>query len=519
MSNTNFNYGPLNASGGTFYSFTNGVNDMTRCLTEDECTMVFTKFVCCDFDYPTNDIPERLTRINKASDKQNLEYEFWKEFSTKSTHQVSNVKYIGEVEASNTVNLDANTYTEVYLTVPVDSGMTPKPTSPKARVDKVEFEIAKYGDGLYGNFTELNRTSNKNFQFNTVILYYVLVSTLDNKVVTEPRIYGVLFVNPYENGEIESYKKYAPNSSNGSNGNSYGLKINFRLDSTENNNGVDITIDENSSNSLNLFRDATSKLQRIIDIFKDQSIEILELSTRVEKLESRMFNVADCQDLKDSIDDLHRIIENSGVALSSTNAIMNMIKQNAKDIQALASGRLTPNLQINTDIINGGDGITIDKSVPNEIKINNTLQSYNQTYVYSDGNYTNEIKDDTRELKLNTDREIYFKLKRGTNLALVYVDSDIPSLGDLDVFIDDTNVKWEKGQAVRLVFPQSIDINGHNINIYTDAQNRAGSASGDFSVHCGTIYGVEFPKGKHIIEIVCIKNDINDTNFYTEILK
>jgi len=85
----------------------------------------------------------------------------------------------------------------------------------------------------------------------------------------------------------------------------------------------------------------------------------------------------------------------------------------------------------------------------------------------------------------------------------------------LYINIDDSAVKWKKGQTFRLVFGDPIATGGYNIVFRTDAANILGNGSYGKIIY--TILSSELLSSKPIIEITC--TDDSGFNFELDILR
>jgi len=73
--------------------------------------------------------------------------------------------------------------------------------------------------------------------------------------------------------------------------------------------------------------------------------------------------------------------------------------------------------------------------------------------------------------------------------------------------IDDSQCTWSKGQTMRIVFNDIINIGTWKINIKTDSTNQM--SSGNYGVLVGSLNIADLVTTKPIIEIICT----NETNY------
>ena len=376
----------------------------------------------------------------------------------------------------------------------------------------IDFDPSSYYDIL--NDSQLNsiqgyNSSAKatNFEFNAVLVYYDLYDTSapNNK---STNLYGILFLDnvtpTVDGGYIQRIQKFKPNPVTKLNGNSFGLKINVKFDASVTTVGVDTLVNEYNTFSMGLFVDASTQLQQSVTLFTQQQSELLDLITRVDDLETRMFTIDSMQLLTARMDQVEVQLQNSQLAFASSTTLLDLIAQNSDNIQALANGTSPLAIQYNTDVLNAGSGITVDKTIPNKIKIINKNQEYNLGIPYDILN--NEITI-FNPLDLNSiSPTIYYYLGEYTNMVRLYTENT--AIGTIKIYIDDTTTKFKTGQVVRLVFPDTVDINNNDFEFYTDASNRFGF--GSLGMLVATVSHLDLINANPILELICL-----DENGYT----
>lgn len=386
----------------------------------------------------------------------------------------------------------------------------------------IDFNAESYADIVMdpsiATIQEYNSSvKSKNFEFNTILIYYDIyeVSNPTNRVTN---LYGVLFLNnitPFGGGGgfIERFKKVKPNPITGLNGNSYGLKINLKQDISINNVSVVKVINDYNTFSMDLFLDVSVKMQEAIKSLYEVQTNFYDLSNKITELENLFFTNIDTRELKARLDALEAQLQNSNLAIANYTTLLDLIGQTNDRIQAIINNKLPINLQYNTDVIKEGDGILIDKSVPNKIKIVNKNQKYNINKLYKDNQYS-IIIDANNPLNLNqNDIKAYIKLNKFTNL--VRVNTYGLALNNIKFYIDDLGNKFKEGQVIRWVFENDLLLNGKNIIFFTDKINKFGF--GPLNKMIGTIQASELISQKPIIELICL-DEIN-YNFAIDILR
>jgi hypothetical protein len=185
------------------------------------------------------------------------------------------------------------------------------------------------------------------------------------------------------------------------------------------------------------------------------------------------------------------------------------------------SGKLNTTLSYNTDVIQPGNGIFIDRSIKNQIKLVNRNQAIgnfmlcknSSGYLLTDtDNGTNQSSTTNNNTLVLGTYNNYFKQKNqfANPSTLIETFQD-----NLYINIDDSNVPWSKGQTMKIVFDGAINMNGLNIVIRTDQKNKYGQ--GSFGKIITIIKPTQLISNKPIIEIYC--EDDSTYSFGLDILR
>ena len=350
-----------------------------------------------------------------------------------------------------------------------------------------------------------------NFEFNAVLVYYDLYD-VSNPLDKSTNLYGILLLDNItltpEGGYIQRLQKFKPNSLTGENGNSYGFKLNLRIDASSTTVGVNSIVNEYSTFSTGQFVEAVAELQQSVKFFESQQLKYTELDTRVQALESRAATIPNVQDINGKIQTLETNLQNARMNYSSSTALLDMINKINKELNALVGGEVSVNLQYNTDVLYQGPGILLDKSVPNKIKVTNKVQTY-ALDVPTDLNGNLITPASTLDISVSNPGVVYL-LDPFTNMCRIYTSSGTGNMssagGDLKIFIDDSSTPFSKGQVSRIVFPNAIDMAGRNIQVFTDSVNRKGY--GNYGVTIGNIFASDLLSNRPIFEITCLDADL-----------
>ena len=350
------------------------------------------------------------------------------------------------------------------------------------------------------NGTDLAST----FEFNSVLVYYDLVDT-SNTANTVTNLYGILLVDNItpttDGGYIQRYPKYKPNKVTGQNGNSYGFKINLRFDASPGTAGIDTIVNDYNTFSMQLFSEATAQLQESAKIFQTQQLEISTIDQKVQSLENQITSVADVTSLQAQITSVQNQLDNANLAFANDTVLLDLIAKNSDEIQALANGNVPITLQYNTDVLRQGTGIIVNNNIPNLVTISLATQEYNFMVPFN----TSEVQvTSANPLNLNQAiPRVFAQLETYTNM--LRLDTVNEAGGDLNIYINDTDIQWSTGQTLRLTFNNDLNIGSRNIRVWTDASDRLNT--GVYGVSMGVIPNAIIST-KPIIEFICTEQGV-----------
>jgi hypothetical protein len=363
--------------------------------------------------------------------------------------------------------------------------------------------------------------ASQDFSFNAALVYYDTYSA-SNPENSSTNLYGFLVLDDYVNqgagySYLKRFDKFKPNSVTKLNGNSYGLKLNLKFDTSVDNVGIETIINDYSTFSMDLFIDASIRMQEAANMFLEQEQKIIQIRQQLTALEQFYFSQDDLNSLAQRVSELEKSLNNAKLAFASETTLLDLINQNADNINQILSGQLSVNLTYNTDVLRQGDGVYLDRSVPNQIKISNKLQEYSNfvlcknTTGYLQTNFANG-----QDIYTLADNNILVLGKYTNYFRQLNTDSDpttgIESFDDtLYINIEDKAERWKNGQVFRIVFSQPINNNGYNIILRTDSENIFGA--GNYGKIIGIISPSMLISNKPIIEIIC-----KDENAYTFIV-
>lgn len=398
--------------------------------------------------------------------------------------------------------------TALILTKTYDSATQ---TYVRTKLDSVgiDFDPDSYqqivSDPAISTIEEFNSTSAaEDFDFNCVLIYYDVYDPA-NPIDSATNLYGVLFLDDVQLAGASIYsipvlKKYKPNIVTKLNGNSYGFKINLKFDVDIDQTGVEQAINDYSPFSLSMFMDSMNVLQDASSTLNNTASIYASLDQRVASLENLTLTSDTIFNLNQRIASLENAFAANQAIFNNTQAIMGLINQNYELIRALINGQTSVEVSYNLDLIKQGPGIIVDRSIPNQLIIANDNQDYN-------------IGVQGGTVTLSTTSNNVIELRPYGNYTK-HVNNGIPITltSDLTVRLNDTNIKWRRGQVYRFSFGDQIYPGDYNVSFLTDA-----TGSYPITAPSGVPYGtliVSLTEGEFaaqdympVIDIVCINSE------------
>lgn len=467
------------------------------------------------------------------------------------------VKYIGTIDATNDVMFKGNAYQEIYINIPTSHGSTPTilfkssgdaqyNTTATAYNVSTESQILGRGnsthpdplmsldticdaDGEYNinpntspiycidwapssyssivNDSTLNSISDFNqrgtdFKFNAILVYYDVYS-LSAPSNRETNLYGVIILDSFTDGFIPTQQKYKPNAISGLNGNAYSFKLNMRFNSSLDNVGSDVVVNDFTTFSMDIFLDSVSALDNATKSLLSANDRITEALAKYESLESFVLSANQISEFNVELQDLQNQFAAAGANFSNNTALLDLIAETNFRINQIINGTIPTSVQYNTDVVKNGKGILVDR-VNGKIFINNNVNGYSlsQPFNYDINTLvkTTPITDiDPYNPNNATSTGISAKLDNFENMVRISVNSN-PAVNELYIYIDDTTTSWKKGQALKIVFNNNININGNSIVIDLNMD-------ANILVPASSLIST-----KPYIEVVCVDPNANSVN-------
>lgn len=473
------------------------------------------------------------------------------------------VKYLGTIDVNNDIQYKGNAYHEIFINVPSSVGYTPTVLFKNSNYNSTQnvilgeseisgragqihpdpnLDLETLADNIGGEYdidpntttslginwvagdyapivnnVKLNTLQDfakqgDDFRFNAVLIYYDIYSE-SVPANRSTNLYGILILdNPQDNPGVASSSyipemvKYKPNEITGLNGNAFGLKLNLKFNSSLDNVGVEVNINDFTTFSMDLFMDTTSSLEHAAKILRDANIRYTTISNRLDNLEGLITSTDTISEVRERLANLELNFENASANLADNSSLLNLITNTNQRLNEIVNGTIAADLQYNTDVIYSGPGIVVDKSVANKVKIKNDQKGYlfNKPFRWNENTLSVDTEITTTALydaSNATSYGIWTRLKDFSNqLRMVgLVDTNVAD-NNINIYIDDKLTKWSEGQSFKVVF-EGLDTDGYNLIIWTNYLN-------DFQTQIGSISASSLSTNPYF-EIVCL----NSANF------
>jgi hypothetical protein len=251
--------------------------------------------------------------------------------------------------------------------------------------------------------------------------------------------------------------------------------------------------------------DAATVLQDAAKNLNDRTLQIAAMQEEINYLKDLIINTDDSTEIKARLDVLEASLQANQALFDNTQDILSLIENNSDMIDNILQNQTSINMSYNLDLLKDGDGTSVDRSTPNILKVNVTQQDYN---ISGNSLFTiNPVAGNTIPLSIYTN---YLKHKNN--------GISITANNDIVIKIDDSINKWQKGQVLRLVIGDDIDLGNYSLVILTDALGEFPKSAPSGVPYSSVVAGflnVQFSGSgyKPIFDIVCI----DDKNLIFEV--
>ena len=482
------------------------------------------------------------------------------------------VQYIGDIDVMNTVDIDGESFEELYIHIPSTVGASTNvyfrtgdqtdnknylnknyPVSGGETIigsddrtaDNLDAHTTKYGlsrDAIFDNddtniytgdightidfrdssydggegINNMNSKSLEDFEFNAILIYYDIYEKTSTPNVRRiaTNLYGILFLDNATSitGDSDScgyFVRYPKKKETVyGNGNSYALKLDLKVDTIGDTNCQYTTIgipsdDPNAWNServvsMTHYVKALTQLQKCIDVFYEQKNELVKLSQRVDTLENLVMGIDSIASLKEDIQRLYNICNDN--ALVDTSTLLGLINENSNKLDNIMNGGKDLKLQYDTDVLQAGIGIGLQKSL-NKVTINSEQKYAINTVIDGTSSNETEINANNPISTLADSKICNIKLKPGENFAVIYITDEGDCETYFNINIDDSESNWAIGQSLKIHFV----CNNGILNF--DKSSEKGFIIKVDSKSTITIPGYDEFNGNNLIELICIGED------------
>lgn len=388
----------------------------------------------------------------------------------------------------------------------------------RSRLDGIgiDFDLASYQQAVQQSATDSWYSFNKtpgsvSFDFNAILIYYD-ISSKSNPTERATNLFGVLFLDDLQPSTSGAYiprlTKYRPNVDTNMNGNSYGFRLNLRLDTNVEDTSVQSSINDYNTFSLQLFNEALSELRKASDRLLQQISDVSLLQKRVDVLEGSMLSQNSVDSLDARVLTLEQNFMDSQAYFENSKTLVDLIERNYQAVKDIYSNKTSVQMQYNVDVLVPGRGIALKKRA-GKVEIANSRAGYaiDPAKTFLDLNEYSEV---------SMTYQYTHTLLDGTNFVLMKT-SDLslfePTL-DVVLLIDDTRTRFTPGQVLRVCFSSPMNLTTgaflreKRFTIATDAANRTGAQT-SYSVIVGSFGSLEFANSGNTpyFEVVCLNPD------------
>ncbi len=387
----------------------------------------------------------------------------------------------------------------------------------RSRLDGImlDFDLNSYlaavQDSRINSWHQFNATeASSSFDFNAVLIYYQTYPK-GFPEQAENNLFGVLFldnVDPTDDGGgyIPTLKKIKPDSVIGTNGTSFNISVRLRFDVNTEDAAIETSVNDYSTFSLEVYVGAMNQMVRASKILESSVFEISSLRTKIEEIEQSLINSTVEEEILARLTAVEESLQSSSALVRDTSSIVSLIDRNYQQVQNLINNNTSLEVSYNTDVLFSDskiDGIEIDRSVQNRVRLKNSFNTYNLS--------TKPLVVMERDWEKGSDSWNYtYSLEPGNNYLRIETLNLLNSDRNIVLFVNDTINKWKRGQSLKISFGGAgVDMDNtfgiFKFFVLTDAQNITSSIS-PYSVIAGDISSgnFELSNGIPMFEIICL---------------
>lgn len=384
--------------------------------------------------------------------------------------------------------------------------------------------LAAVQDSRVNSWHQFNATeASSSFDFNAVLIYYETFPK-GFPEQAETNLFGVLFldnVDPTDDGggKIPVLTKIKPDSILGTNGTSYNIAVRLRFDVNTEDAAIETTVNDYSTFSLEVYVGAMNEMVRASRTLQSSVMELGTLKSKVEDLEQSLINSTVEEEILSRLSAVENSLQESDALIRDTGSIMELIDRNYQQVQDILNNNTSVSVSYNSNVLFSDpkiDGIEIDRSVNNRVRLKNSFPSYNLS--------SKPITSIEQDWQKGADSWNYtYTLEPSNNYLRIETNTTLNSDRNIVLFVDDTINKWKRGQSFKISFGGAgVDVDNtfgvFRFFVLTDAENVMKLAN-PYSVQAATIASGEFEdaSGRPMFEIICVST--NPLQFSVERLR
>ena len=247
-----------------------------------------------------------------------------------------------------------------------------------------------------------------------------------------------------------------------------------------------------------MFMDAVNVLQDASATLNNTAAVYTGLEDRVSALENLVLSSETTFNIDRRINAIENALAANQALFNNTQAVMGLINQNYELIRAVINNETSVEISYNLNLIKQGQGIIVDRSIPNQLTISND----NQDYHVGPANGTVTLQNvSPNTIVLQTFGNYVKHVNNGVPINLT---------SDLVIRIDDyTLTNWRQGQVMRFSFGDQVIPGNFNVTFLTNAVGNfplANPTNVPYSTLILSMTNNDFASYdyKPVIDIVCI---------------
>jgi hypothetical protein len=178
------------------------------------------------------------------------------------------------------------------------------------------------------------------------------------------------------------------------------------------------------------------------------------------------------------------------------------VARNYQEIRNIYNNKTSLQMSYDIDLIKQGEGIQLDKTVPDQVTISNDTSEYNLAEkpvlnIHEDFTATASAWQNTIDLR------------KFSNYVKISNEVTTPFDRNVVIYVNDSYTTWKSGQSYKIVIDKDwpmdmYTVGTYNLIVYSDAPGRVNSVP--YSVEIGRIESVDFENAKSslTLEIICL---------------